>query len=79
MYNKRTLLGLMAMASAFEGSNGKKNWDTRAVRESNPKPKKSIAETNKKLGLQEFSYGENKVWALNKTNADKKAKKLGWI
>lgn len=99
----------MAMASAFEGSNGKINWDTRAVRESNPKPKKSKDEAKRilkkgadvsnfgdpiewqkkdrtdrkingqKLGLQEFSYGENKVWALNKTNADKKAKKLGWI
>lgn len=76
MYNKRTLMGLMAMACALEGSNG--HYRTRAVREPNPKPKKSIAEINKNLGLQEFSYGENKVWALNKTNADRKAKKLGW-
>lgn len=77
MYNKRNIMGLMAMAAALEGSSG--HYRTRAVRESNPTPKKSIEETNKKMGLKEFSYGENKLWALNKTNADRKAKKLGWI
>lgn len=30
-------------------------------------------------GLTEFQYGENKLWALNKKNADRKAKKYGWI
>lgn len=74
MYNKRNIMGLMAMAAALEGSSG--HYRTRAVR---PTTKKSIEETNKKMGLKEFSYGENKLWALNKTNADRKAKKLGWI
>ena len=30
-------------------------------------------------GLTEFQYGANKLWALNKKNADRKAKKMGWI
>lgn len=76
MYNKRTIMGLMAMAAAFDGFGGN---SSRAIRESKPTPKKSIQEINKKQGLKEFTYGENKIWALNKKNADKKAIKLGWI
>ena len=30
-------------------------------------------------GLKEFDFNGNKVYALNKKNADKKAKKLGYI
>lgn len=30
-------------------------------------------------GLKEFIYGENKLYSINQKNADKKAKKYGWI
>jgi hypothetical protein len=40
---------------------------------------KSKTESNKSKGLKEFIYGENSVWAINKKNADKKAKKNNWI
>ncbi len=40
---------------------------------------KAEIERNKANGLQNFYYGENSVWALNKKNADKKAKKNNWI
>lgn len=52
------------------------------------KQKKPLSESQKKAikidqdkahGLKEFSYGENKVWALNQKNADKKARKLNYI
>lgn len=34
----------------------------------------------KAQGLTEFFYGENKsLWALNKKNADRKARKLNWL
>lgn len=34
---------------------------------------------HKSNGLKEFFYGEKSVWALNQKNADRKAKKNGWI
>ena len=34
---------------------------------------------NKSNGLNEFFYGENSVWAINQKNADKKAKRKGYI
>jgi hypothetical protein len=36
-------------------------------------------DTKKYNGLKEFNYGEHTILALNKKNADKKAKKNGWI
>ena len=30
-------------------------------------------------GMIQFFYGENSLWAINQTNADKKAKKKGWL
>jgi len=36
-------------------------------------------ERNKANGLKEFKYGYGKVYAINQKNADKKAKKLGYI
>jgi len=43
---------------------------------------KSIAKRkrNKKRGLTEFNYGKNKtIWALNQKNADRKARKKGYL
>lgn len=36
-------------------------------------------EKMEKQGCKEYSYGENKTWARNKKNADRKARKKGWI
>lgn len=30
-------------------------------------------------GLKEFTFGDNKLWALNQKNANEKAKNKGWI
>lgn len=38
-----------------------------------------LIEINKANGLKEFTYGEHTILALNKENADKKAKNNGWI
>ena len=40
------------------------------------KTEKQKAELN---GLKEFDFGGNKIYALNKKNAERKAKKLGYI
>lgn len=46
----------------------------------NKKPKvKKEKKDIKPKGLSQFFYGENSVWALNKKNADKKAKKQGFF
>ena len=73
--SRNSIVGLMAMAIAMDNLGG----SLRRVRKSEPNPAKPISETNKRKGLTEFVYGENKLWALNKDNADKKAKKMGWL
>ena len=40
------------------------------------KAKKAIKKAN---GLTEFKYGDKSVWALNKKNADRKAKAKGYL
>jgi hypothetical protein len=58
----------------------KKTKETKETKEERNK-RLSIAEIkcNKANGLKEFIYGENSLWALNKRNADRKAKAKGWI
>ena len=34
---------------------------------------------NERNGLTEFKYGTESVWALNKNNADRKAKRKGYL
>lgn len=41
--------------------------------------KKTEKEKAEMKGLKEFDFNGNKVYALNKKNADRKAKKLGYI
>lgn len=45
------------------------------------KPKKKLTEDEiaESKGLKKFFYGKNYVWALNKKNADRKAKNLGFV
>jgi predicted transglutaminase-like cysteine proteinase len=42
---------------------------------------KAIAERkrNERNGLTEFKYGTESVWALNRKNADRKAKRKGYL
>lgn len=42
---------------------------------------KDIAERkrNERNGLTEFKYGTESVWALNRKNADRKAKRKGYL
>ena len=46
------------------------------VKEKIPKP---INVQKPQKGHKQFFYGENNIWALNQTNADRKAKQLGYI
>lgn len=68
---KSNALAMMTMlAMANEGFN-----QETMKRPLNKKPKKKIIHK----GLKEFFYGENSVWALNKKNADRKARKKGYL
>ncbi len=40
---------------------------------------KAEIERYKAQGLKEFKYGGNRLYALNQSVADKKAKKRGWL
>ena len=83
------LAHLAAFALALSGSSmiGMGRWHDHknplGVDETNAERKKRLARNdsriNKDRGLTEFIYGDNKLWALNKKSADKKAKRLGWI
>jgi len=70
MKNARALLGLMlAFATSQE----------HAVHPSLPKAdpeelKRAEELKNSQRGLAPFKYGEHTIWALNKKNADRKAK-----
>ena len=50
--------------------------DRERIRKINEKKKVQIL---KKGGMKEFDYNGNIILALNKKNADRKAKKLGYI
>ena len=41
--------------------------------------RKWVGEAQKRKGLTLFSFGENSLWALNQKNADRKARKKGWV
>ena len=78
MFASLALMGAMnpeAMAMMSEGLGEKK--EKKPLSESQKKAIK--IDQDKAHGLKEFSYCENKVWALNQKNADKKARKLNYI
>ena len=82
--NMKKHLGMaMMMAAVMSGQNGNGGFATIDPIPPDERTKK-LAEAkirqNKANGLIEFDYGRgHSVWALNQKNADKKAKKLGWI
>lgn len=63
----------MAFMAAAIAMNGRYDLP---IRKPIPKAEK-VAKPQK--GHKEFFYGENTIWALNQTNADRKAKQLGYI
>lgn len=70
MKKQRLLAFMTAMQMANEGFNHetmKKSLNKKPVKKRIPK------------GLKEFFYGENSVYALNKKNADRKARKKGYL
>lgn len=81
----KSQLAMYSMFAALAGTQGIEeqidSYVSSVVTEDERKKRMAAAqiEINKKNGLKEFVYGENSVWALNQKNADKKAKKLGYI
>ena len=80
MKGKAALLALTAMALASDGnSRYYEPIERESPQERELRLKKAHDKQMKAKGLKEFSYGTNKVWALNQKTADKKAIKLGYI
>ena len=67
---------VMAMASGLDNSFDYRGRKLDASRNSNPTNFDSI---QKSKGLKQFFYGENSLWAINKNNADRKARSLNWL
>lgn len=84
---KRNLGSLLSMYTAMAISNDFKRFDdfdgddkVRLTEEEKIELRKRQERTIKEAkGLHEFIYGDNIVWALNQKNADKKAKRKGYI
>ena len=73
--NTRTKLTFMSFAAlAMTLDAPLQHKDRREVDQHLQKPKKVVPK-----GMIKFEYGYNVVYALNQKNADKKAKKLGYI
>lgn len=70
---KKRNLGLM-MAMMMATNFGSDPFEEEEIQKEKKPPKKIIPK-----GLKEFFYGENSVFALNQKNADKKARKKGYI
>jgi len=82
----KSLLGIYALAAlnAFENETqghgyNKINNPKETEGERKLRLDKAEIEINKHNGLKEHFYNGNSVFALNQKNADKKAKKRGWI
>ena len=67
---EQSRLGMLMMMAALSNPEG--------IFEENTKVKKPIEKIIPK-GLKEFFYGVNSVFALNQKNADKKARKKGYL
>ena len=90
--NKLAALTSMFLIGAMQPQNNpyKENFDdfmddmngiSRPVKREPAKPHQNMSEREKaiKNGLTEFHYSSNSLFALNQTNADTKARKLGYI
>ena len=73
------LYGAMALSSEFDLHNPEYK-----LTEEKKEQLKAIAEQKKierlkNKGLKEYFYGENVIYAINKKNADRKAKRKGYL
>ena len=82
MKSKTALLGMLSAGAMFDPENrmaypnsNKSEFKPETKEEIEAKQDKYYA--NKKL--LSFMYGDKKIWALNKKNADRKAKNLGLL
>ena len=69
---KQNMLGMMAMMAAMSNP---EDYGTFEQPKKIKKPKKKPIPK----GLKEFFYGENKIYALNQKNADRKARNKGYL
>ena len=69
---KSNMLGMLAMMAAMSNP---EDYGTFIEEKPIKKPKKEIVPK----GLKEFFYGENSLYALNQKNADRKARKKGYL
>ncbi len=66
-------LGMLTMMAAMSNPE-----DYGTFQDTKPKTKKPVKKIIPK-GLKQFFYGEDSVWALNQENANRKAKKKGFL
>ena len=79
---KKSNIGIMLSALTMITQSNLHSWDEPSKNEKESIKRKlynAEIENKKSKGLKEFFYGENSILALNKKNADRKAKAKGWI
>jgi len=79
---RKSMMGLMLGALAMSSQSNLHGWEELTKEEKESKKRRLVnseIENKKTQGLKEFFYGENSLFALNKKNADRKAKAKGWI
>ena len=73
-------LAMSMMMGAMAGMSNRSNFIPDEIEPLTEKEKENLLERqNESKGLKKFSYTGKFVWTLNKKNADKKAKKIGYI
>lgn len=70
------MFGAITSAQGFYLSDDERKERGEKLKPKNNKSEKQIAESK---GLKEFNYNGIKIYAINKKNADKKARKQGLI
>lgn len=83
MKGKLGMIGMLSTLALVFSETPKSNREYIEPKETDEERKdrmfKAEIENKKTKGLKEFFYGENSLFALNKKNADRKAKSNGWI
>ena len=84
MSKMKAMIGMAAMMTALAyGGNSGTTPDLSEPKGIEERRKRRLAkakiEINKANGLKEFFYGKNSVWALNRKNADRKARSKSFL
>ena len=87
MSGMKSKLGLFAMMAAMASMGDNSYYERSEYRELTDEEKeelKAIAEKKrlerlKKQGVNEYFYGQNVIYARNQKNADRKAKRKGYL